>query len=145
VARARRLARSPTSGHPAGTGSGYSMSKAIRSSRRARLGAGCWLRTTMPPPAGAEIEQPDCVAAGVGGRRPLTARASADGRPGGSARRRRTIRRRSTPGPVCARFRPRLRSSAHARTARSPVVRSRGEPPDPATCLGLSVYGAAFA
>ena len=34
VARARPVARSPTSGHPAGTGSGYSMSKAIGSSRR---------------------------------------------------------------------------------------------------------------
>jgi hypothetical protein len=38
--------------------------KAIRSSRRARRGAGCWLRTTMAPPAGADIERPDCVAAG---------------------------------------------------------------------------------
>ena len=35
-------------------GSGYSISKAIRSSRRARRGAGCWLRTTMAPPAGAD-------------------------------------------------------------------------------------------
>jgi hypothetical protein len=43
------------------------MSKAIRSSRRARRGAGGWLRTTMAPAAGADIEQPDCVAAGVGG------------------------------------------------------------------------------
>jgi hypothetical protein len=51
----------------ASTGSGYSMSKAIRSSRRPRRGAGWWLRTTMAPRAGAEIEQPDCVAGGVAG------------------------------------------------------------------------------
>jgi hypothetical protein len=44
-------ARGGTSSHPA-TGSGYSMSKAIRSSRRARRGVGCGLRTTMAPPAG---------------------------------------------------------------------------------------------
>ena len=41
--------------------------KAIRSSRRARRGAGCWLRRTMAPLAGADVEQPDGVAAGVGG------------------------------------------------------------------------------
>ena len=33
-------------GPPGGESSGYSMSKAIRSLRRARRGAGCWLRTT---------------------------------------------------------------------------------------------------
>jgi hypothetical protein len=36
-------------------------------SRRPRRGAGCWLRTTMAPSAGADIEQPDCVAGGVAG------------------------------------------------------------------------------
>jgi hypothetical protein len=43
------------------------MRKSIRSSRRPRRGAGWWLRTTMAPPAGANIEQSDCGAAGVGG------------------------------------------------------------------------------
>jgi hypothetical protein len=41
--------------------------KAIRSSRRARRGAGCWLRTTMERPRDADIEEPDCVAAAIGG------------------------------------------------------------------------------
>jgi hypothetical protein len=125
VARARRVARSPTSGHPAGTGSGYSMSKAIGSSRRARRGAGCWLRATMAPPAGADIEQPDCVAAGVSGpssshRARVHGWASRWGRVRSATLR--TIRRRSTRAPVCTRFRPRLRSSARARTAHSRVV-----------------------
>ena len=31
------------------------------------MGAGCWLRTTTAPPAGADVQQPDGVAAGVGG------------------------------------------------------------------------------
>jgi hypothetical protein len=43
----------------------------------------------------------------------------------GSARRRLGRSREVDPGPVCARFRPRLRSSAHARTARSPVAHPR--------------------
>ena len=41
--------------------------KAIGSSRRARRGAGGSLRTTLAPPVGADIEQPDCAAGGVGG------------------------------------------------------------------------------
>ena len=47
VAPARRVTRSPTSGHPAGTGSGYSMSKAIGSSRRPRRRAARWLRRQL--------------------------------------------------------------------------------------------------
>jgi hypothetical protein len=69
---------------------------------------------------------PDRVAGGVGGRRPLAGRACRDGRPGGGGvRRPRSGRSRDVRPwpPVCARFRPRLRSSAHARTARSRVVR----------------------
>ena len=43
--------------------------KPTGSSHRARRGAGFWLRTTRPPPAGADIEQPDRVAASR--RRPV--------------------------------------------------------------------------
>ena len=120
VARARRVARSPTSGHPAGTGSGFSMSKAIGSSRRARPGAGGWLRTTMAPSARAPIANSRiALRRDVAPRRLLTGRASTDGRPGGegSAGRRlgraRDVRARA---PVCARFRARLRSPARVRT-----------------------------
>jgi hypothetical protein len=71
----------------------------------------------------ADIEQPDCVG---GGRRrpvgPLTGRACPDGRPGGGGVRsghaqddQETFDR----GRRFARFRPRWRSSARARTARS--------------------------
>jgi hypothetical protein len=80
----------------------------------------------MAPPAGRR-----CRAARLrGGRRGrpvvLSQGARAMGVPvgEGSARRRLGRSREVDPGPVCARFRPRLRSSAHARTARSPVVPS---------------------
>jgi hypothetical protein len=106
--------------------------KAIRSSRRAGRGAGCWLRTTMAPPAGADIEAaPIGWRAGLAARRPLAGRACPDGRHGGGGSagprsgRSRDVRFRA---PVCARFRPRLRSSARARTARSCVVPGRREP-----------------
>jgi hypothetical protein len=82
--------------------------KAIRSSRRARRGAGCWLRTTMAPPAGADIEQPDCLAAGVG--RPRMGVPVGEG----SARRRLG---RSRDGRPRARFAPAF--------ARGCVVRTR--------------------
>jgi hypothetical protein len=86
----------------------------------------------MAPRAGAEIEQPDCVAGGVAGpssyhRAHMPGWASRWGR--GSARprsgRSRDVRPRA---PVRARFRPRLRSSARAQTARSRVVLSRRAP-----------------
>jgi hypothetical protein len=101
--------------------------KAIRLSRRARRGAGCWLRTTMGPPAAPISRQPDCVAGGVGGpssshRARMPGWASRWGRVRSATLR--TIQRRSTPGAGLRRCRPRLRSSARARTARSRVVRS---------------------
>ena len=76
--------------------------KAIRSSRRARRGAGCWLRTTIgasgrTPISSSRIAWRRASAA----RRPLTGRACPDGRPGGGGVRSatlRTIKRRSTPG-----------------------------------------------
>ena len=81
----------------------------------------------MARPAGADIEAaPIGWRAGLAARRPLAGRACPDGRPGGggSARprsgRSRDVRFRA---PVYARFRPPLRSSARARTARSRVVR----------------------
>jgi hypothetical protein len=54
---------------PASSGSGYSMSKAIGSSRRARRGAGCWLKTTTAPPARRRYRAPRLR--GGGPRRPV--------------------------------------------------------------------------
>jgi hypothetical protein len=91
-------------------------------------GAGCWFRTTMASPAGRRYSAARCVAArvGVGGPSSSHRHVCPDGRAGGGGVRSatlRTIKRRSTPGARCARFRPRLRASARARTARSRVVR----------------------
>jgi hypothetical protein len=84
--------------------------KAIRSSRRARRGAGCWLRTTRGA-SGRTAMSSSRIAwwRPWAARRPLTGRACPDGRPGGGAVRSatlRTIKRRSTAAAVCARFRP---------------------------------------
>ena len=105
--------------------------KAIRSSRRPRRGAGWWLRTTMAPPAGADVEQPDDVAAGVGGpssshRERMLGRTSRWGRGslGHSPGRSRDVRSRP---PVCARGRG--RRHAPGRRARvSSGARARREP-----------------
>ena len=99
--------------------------KAIRSSRRARRGAGCWLRTTIgasgrTPMSSSRMTWRRASAA----RRPLIGSACPDRRRGGGGVRSatlRTITRRST---AAAGVRPRSRSSARARAARSRVVRS---------------------
>jgi hypothetical protein len=98
---------------------------AIRSSRRARRGAGCWLRRTIgasgrTPMSSSRMTWRRASAA----RRPLIGSACPDGRRGGGGVRSatlRTITRRST---AAAGVRPRSRSSARARAARSRVVRS---------------------
>jgi hypothetical protein len=77
-------------------------------------------------------------------RRPLTGRACPDGRPGGEgfARPRSGRSRDVRPWPpVCARFRPRLRSSARARTARSRVALS--PTPTPAIALLAALWSRA--
>ena len=101
--------------------------KLTRSSRRARRGAGYWSRTTI----GASGRTPISTARLRGGerrraRRPLAGAHARDGRRGGGrvgSATLRTINRTVRPRPpVAARVRPRLRSSAGARTARSRVV-----------------------
>jgi hypothetical protein len=103
--------------------------KVIGSSRRGRRGAGWWLRKTVAPPAGRRFEQPDCVAAGVGGPSVLSqgAHARMDVPVGeGSARPHSGRSRDVRPRPAGrARFLPRLQSSARARTARSLLVPRR--------------------
>ena len=127
--------------------------KAIRSSRRARRGAGWWLRTTMAPRAGAENRAAGGVAAGVGGPSSSHRRACPDGRPGGGGVRSamlRTIKRRSTaaaglrslspavggrrhaPGRALA-CRP-LRSCRRLRNARLLIARKRRGRPAMAIC-----------
>ena len=105
--------------------------KAMRSSRRARRGVGCWLRTTTGASGRTPISSSRSAwRRALAVRRPLTGRASTDGRRGGegSARQRLGRSRDGRPqAPVCGRLRPRLRSSAHARTAHSPVVRTGSE------------------
>ena len=103
--------------------------KAIGSSRRARRGAGCWLRTTIGASGRTPISSsPVAWRRASPARRPLTGRACRDGRPGGGGSagprsgRSSDVRARA---PVCARFRPRWRSSVRARTAHSRVVRGR--------------------
>ena len=99
--------------------------KAIRSSRRARRSAACWLRRTIgasgrTPMSSSRMTWRRASAA----RRPLTGSACPDGRRGGGGVRSatlRTITRRST---AAAGVRARSRSSARARAARSRVVRS---------------------
>ena len=99
--------------------------KAITSSRRARRGAGCWLRRTIgasgrTPMSSSRMTWRRASAA----RRPLIGSACPDGRRGGGgvcSATLRTITRRST---AAAGVRPRSRSSARARAARSRVVRS---------------------
>jgi hypothetical protein len=100
--------------------------KPTRSSRGARRGAGCWLRTTVAPPAGRRYRA--ARLRGGGRRRPVVL--SHTRMPGWTSRwggvrsaTLRRIKRRSTPGAGLRCFRPRLRSSARAQTARSRVVR----------------------
>jgi hypothetical protein len=84
----------------------------------------------MAPRAGTEIQQPIAWRAASPARRPLTGAHARMGVPVGEGVRSatlRTIKRRSTPGAGSRRFRPRLRSSAPAQTARSRVVRSGRE------------------
>ncbi len=99
VARARQVARSPTSGHP-GMGSGYWTGKAIRSSRPAGIGG---------PPSSHKARMPGWTSRW--GR----------GSPGHGPEDQETFEPWLS---VCA-FRPRLRASARARTAHSRVVPSR--------------------
>ena len=108
--------------------------KAIRSSRAGSTGRRLpRLRTTMAPLAGRRYRAADCVAAGVGGpsfshRARMPGWTSRWGRgPLGHAQDDQDVR--PWP-PVCARFRWRLRSSARARTARSPCRPERGRRPE---------------
>jgi hypothetical protein len=99
----------------------------------ARRGACCWLRTTRPPPAGADIEKaPIARWGGVGG--PVVLSQGAHARMGvpvgeGFARPRSGRSRDVRPWPPLCRFRPRLRSSERARTARSLLVPSERATP----------------
>ena len=104
------------------------MSKPTRSSRRARRGAGCWLRRPRRLRRDADIEQPDCVAAGLGGPSSSDRRACPDGRRGGegSAEPRSGRSRDGRPrAPVCARFRPGC-GRRHAPRRRARVSSSAG-------------------
>ena len=99
--------------------------KPIRSSRRARRGAGCWLRRTIgasgrTPMLSGRMTWRRASAA----RRPLIGRACPDGRRGGGGVRSGTLRTITRCSTAAAGVRPRSRSPARARAARSRVVRS---------------------
>ena len=99
--------------------------KAIRSSRRARRGAGCWLRRTIgaserTPMSSGRMTWRRASAA----RRPLIGSACPDGRRGGGGVRSATLRTITRGSTAAAGVRRRSRSSARARAARSRVVRS---------------------
>ena len=99
--------------------------KPIRSSRRARRGAGCWLRRTIgasgrTPMLSGRMTWRRASAA----RRPLIGSACPDGRRGGGGVRSGTLRTITRCSTAAAGVRPWSRSSARARAARSRVVRS---------------------